>query len=110
MIGSKDIYHLTDKPEQKHLGRMNGFVLKPTEGLEVHSAVKQSDETDSWWRAYDGLDYEKNNTVMRMYQDADYELQVMNYSSLPVNAMSAYYPIPKKGQYWGDIPVSGWCF
>ena len=82
---------------------MNGFVLKPTEGLEVHSAVKQSDETDSWWRAYDGQDYEKNNTVMRMYQDADYELQVMNYSSLPVNAMSAYYPIPKKGQNWGDI-------
>ena len=103
VIGSNDIFHLTDKPEQKHLGRMNGFVLKPTEGLEVHSAVKQSDETDSWWRAYDGKKYENNKTVMRMFEDADYKLQIMNYSSLPVNAMSAYYPIPKKGQSWGDI-------
>lgn len=101
--GSSDIYHLTDNPSQKHLGRMNGFVLKPTEGLEVHSAVKQSDETDSWWRAYDGKGYKNNNTVMRMYEDADYELQVMNYSSLPVSAMKAYFPIPKKSQNWGEV-------
>lgn len=103
--GSSDIYHLTDNPSKKHLGLMNGFVLTPTEGLNVESAVKQSDETDDWWRSYvdDGNGYDNNATVMRMYQDADYELQVMNYSSLPVNAMSAYYPIPKKGQDWGDI-------
>lgn len=101
--GSSDIYHLTDKPDQKHLGRMNGFVLKPTEGLEVGSAVKQSDETDSWWRSYDGKGYDNNATVMRMFEDADYELQVMNYSSLPVSGMAAYFPIPKKGQNWGDI-------
>ena len=101
--GSSDIYHLTDNPSQKHLGRMNGFVLKPTEGLEVGSAVKQSDETDSWWRSYDGKGYDNNATVMRMFEDADYELQVMNYSSLPVSGMAAYFPVPKKGQNWGDI-------
>lgn len=101
--GSSDIYHLTDKPDQKHLGRMNGFVLKPTEGLEVGSAVKQSDETDSWWRSYDGKGYDNNATVMRMFEDADYELQVMNYSSLPVSGMAAFFPVPKKGQNWGDI-------
>lgn len=105
--GSKDIFHLTDNPSQKHLGLMNGFVLTPTEGLNVESAAKQSDETNDWWRSYDGNPYDNNATVMRMYQDADYELQVMNYSSLPVNAMSAYYPIPKKGQNWGDILSPG---
>jgi len=101
--GSADIYHLTDQPDQKHLGRMNGFILTPTEGLEVKSAAKQSDETNSFWREYNGKEYDGNNTVMRMYADSDYKLEVRNYSSLSVSGMTAYFPIPKESEDWGDI-------
>ena len=94
-----DQYHLLgDAKTDEKLSRMVGIELLPTEGLEVTSSAKQKNETDDWYRTYDG----EENTILGLWSDASYKLTIANLSSLPVKGLSVYWPVPKQRQYWGD--------
>ena len=51
------------------------------------------------YRTYDPHNPE---TVMKMRREANYKLRVQNFTSKPVTEFSVYFPIPKKGQDWGN--------
>ena len=102
-ITSKDIYNLTGNKNQT-MGRFGTVTITPTEGIEVTTAAKQKAEEEEWYRTYDGTP----GSVLGVYSQVDYKLTVANRSSLPVNSVSVYWPVPKAGQDWGpDLTPSG---
>ena len=92
----EDKYKLSKK---KWLGRMDPITILPTEELTVSSSAKIEQEVDSMYRTYVPG---KPETVMKMRREANYKLRVQNFTSKPVTGFSVYFPIPKKGQNWGD--------
>ena len=92
---------LGDNPKTKNklLGRMDPITILPTEELIVSSSAKKEQEVDSMYRTYDPRNPE---TVMKMRREANYKLRVQNFTSKPVTKFSVYFPIPKKGEDWGD--------
>ena len=92
----EDKYKLSKK---KWLGRMDPITILPTEELTVSSSAKKEQEVDSMYRTYVPG---KPETVMKMRREANYKLRVQNFTSKPVTGFSVYFPIPKKGQNWGD--------
>jgi len=92
-----DTYELSSS--QQWLGKMHGFTLTPTEGLTVSSSAKQKQETDAWYRTYDGTE----DTILGLASDAKYRLTISNESSLSANGLSVYWPVPKTGENWGEM-------
>ena len=96
----EDKYKLLGKnPKGKWIGRMDPITILPTEELTVSSSAKKEQEVDSMYRTYDPHNPE---TVMKMRREANYKLRVQNFTSKPVTEFSVYFPIPKKGQDWGN--------
>ena len=90
---------LGDNLKGKWLGRMDPITILPTEELTVSSSAKKKQEVDSMYRTYVP---DKPETVMKMRREANYKLRVQNFTSKPVTKFSVYFPIPKKGEDWGD--------
>lgn len=88
-----------ENPAGEKLGRMHTLTLTASEGLAVSSAAKQSVETEDRYRTFD----ETDASVMGMYKDADYRLNVKNETSLPVSGLTMYWPVPKEGENWGSV-------
>ena len=95
-----DSFNLTGKNSDNtyRVGHLDyGITLLPTEGLEVSSAAKQKNEVDDWYRTYDGTEA----SILGIYSDANFRVSIVNQSSLPVNGLSVYWPVPKAGENWG---------